>query len=71
MGLRGAEPTAGAMVEQPGASGQEFAPLNPAVVGSEILGAMGAAPYSRRDKSRHSGDRSRAIVGKNQETTGQ
>lgn len=59
------------MVEQPGASGQEFAPLNPAVVGSEILGAMGAAPYSCRDKSQHSGDRSRAIVGKNQETTGQ
>lgn len=59
------------MVEQPGASGHEFAPLNLTVVGSEILGAVGAASYSCRNKSRHRQDSSWVIVGKNKETTGQ
>lgn len=47
------KPTAEAMVEQPAALRQEFAPLNLTVVGSEILGAMGAASYSCRNKSQH------------------
>lgn len=32
---------------------QECAPLNPAVLGSEILGAIGTASYSCRHKSQH------------------
>lgn len=38
------EPTAEVMLEQPGASRHEFAPLNLTVLGSEFLGAIGAAP---------------------------
>lgn len=57
--------------EQPGALWQKSAPLNPTVVVSEILGAIGAAPYSCRNKSQHRQDSSWVSAGKNKETAGQ
>lgn len=57
--------------EQPGALWQEFAPLNPTVGVSEILGARGAASYSCRNKSQHGQDSSWPSAAKNKETAGQ